>query len=641
MVFDADVVFDANMAFDAKRRQVSKYYWPLLLVPLVSSVTHAGVLATGEYQIRSVHSNLCLDIAGVSTADGANLQQYGCWSGAMNQRFQVSDLGNGAYSFEAKHSGKMLDAQNQSTSNGTNVQQWHWWGGKNQQWEIRSAGGNTFEIRPRHATNLCLDVQAFSKSNGGNIHLWSCLGQLNQKWIFTDMNGDSSGGSTGGGDTGGGTTTSVTVNGAAFSGKSTGGADVDSSWNIWSNGSIQNNFSFSDPATVSVIAKGSYAGGAWPQMVVSVGGTKIGAVAVDSSQWKTFQFPVTGKTGNQALTVAFTNDYYWSGADRNLYVKSATVASGSTGGGNNDSGGSGDTPVAQHGQLHLSGVNLVDKSGAPMQLRGMSSHGLQWFGQYVNDSSIKWLRDDWNANVIRAAMYTADGGYISNPAIKDKVIETIDAAIKLGVYVIVDWHVLADNDPNIYKSNAIDFFKDIASRYGNTPNVIYEIANEPNGYANWNQHIRPYAVDVINAIRSIDPDNVVIVGTGTWSQDIQDAADNRLSDRNVMYTLHFYAGTHGQYLRDRVDYARSKNAAIFVTEWGTSEASGDGGVYDSQTRTWISFLNQRGISWVNWSLCDKTEASAALAPGASATGNWQDYNLSASGRLVRELMRAQ
>ncbi|WP_411345266.1 cellulase family glycosylhydrolase [Paenibacillus sp. WLX1005] len=298
------------------------------------------------------------------------------------------------------------------------------------------------------------------------------------------------------------------------------------------------------------------------------------------------------------------------------------------------------TPVQQHGQLKISGGKLVDASGKVVQLRGISSHGLQWYGNYVNKDTMKWLRDDWGISVFRVAMYTAENGYISNPAVANKVKEAVAAAKELGVYIIIDWHILSDGDPNIYKTQAKSFFSEMAGSYGSLPNVIYEIANEPNGNVNWNGQIRPYALDVTQSIRAKDPDNVIIVGTGTWSQDIHDAADNQLPDANTMYALHFYAGTHGQSLRDRIDYARGKGAAIFVSEWGTSDASGSGGPFLTESKTWIDFLNSRNISWVNWSLSDKGEASAALASGASATGGWTDANLTASGKFVKQQIKA-
>lgn len=295
--------------------------------------------------------------------------------------------------------------------------------------------------------------------------------------------------------------------------------------------------------------------------------------------------------------------------------------------------------VSQHGHLRANGTQLVDKNNQQVQLRGMSSHGLQWYGDYMNIDSIRWLRDDWGINVIRAAMYTSSDGYISNPSLKYKVFEIVDAAIELDIYVLVDWHILSDGNPQTYQQQAKIFFAEVASRYGNIPNIIYEIANEPNGGGvNWNNAIRPYAQDVIPVIRQHAPNSLVIVGTATWSQDVNDAAANPVTFPNVGYAMHFYACTHGQWLRDKVDQARAQGALIFSTEWGTADATGDGQVCEHQTREWINFLNARGISWVNWSITPKVEGTAALRPGASPTGNWSANDLSPSGTLVKELI---
>nr|4XZW_A Chain A, endo-glucanase chimera C10 [synthetic construct] len=296
------------------------------------------------------------------------------------------------------------------------------------------------------------------------------------------------------------------------------------------------------------------------------------------------------------------------------------------------------TPVAKNGQLQVVGTALLNRDGKPFQLRGISTHGLQWFGQFANKDAFQTLRDDWKANVVRLAMYTDPNanGYIAQPEwLKAKVKEGVEAAKELGMYVIIDWHILNDNDPNLYKEQAKRFFAEMAREYGNTPNVIYEIANEPNGDVTWEEKIRPYADEVIRTIRSIDRDNLIIVGTGTWSQDVDDVASDPLPYKNIMYALHFYAGTHGQFLRDKANYALSKGTPIFVTEWGTSDASGDGGVFLDQSREWLKYLDSKTISWVNWSLCDKNEASAALRPGADPHGGWGDDHLSDSGRFIK------
>ncbi|MDO3411725.1 cellulase family glycosylhydrolase [Saccharibacillus sp. CPCC 101409] len=302
------------------------------------------------------------------------------------------------------------------------------------------------------------------------------------------------------------------------------------------------------------------------------------------------------------------------------------------------SGRAASTFVGAHGQLSVQKGKLVDAAGKPVQLKGISSHGLQWYGQYVNKKSMMWLRDDWGLNVFRVAMYTNEGGYIQDPSVKKKVKEAVDAAVELGIYVIVDWHILSDGDPNTYKTQSKAFFKEMAKAYGNKPNIIYEIANEPNGSVTWSGQIKPYAEDVIQTIRAEDPDNLIVVGTGTWSQDIQDAAASPLKASNVLYAVHFYAGTHGAWLRDRIDAAQAKGLAVFVSEWGTSDASGNGGPYLDKAKEWTDFMDKRGIGWINWSLADKQEASAALKPGASVSGGWTKSQLSESGKFVRERM---
>ncbi len=288
--------------------------------------------------------------------------------------------------------------------------------------------------------------------------------------------------------------------------------------------------------------------------------------------------------------------------------------------------------------LTVSGVKLLEDGGAPVVLRGMSTHGLQWFGQFANPSAVKWIRDDWQMSLIRAAMMTApnDNGYIANKGLADTVTKLVDSAIELGMYAMIDWHILSDNNPNTYKTEAIAFFTDMAKRYGNTPNVIFEICNEPNGDVTWQRDIKPYAQELIAVIRQYAPKNIIIVGTPTWSQDVDIVAESPLTGTNIMYALHFYAGTHKQDLRTKADQALAKGLPLFVTEWGVSDASGGGGVFTEEANRWLDFLAKRQISWVNWNLSDKNESSSALTPGARPTGSWTVQELSESGRFVRD-----
>lgn len=289
--------------------------------------------------------------------------------------------------------------------------------------------------------------------------------------------------------------------------------------------------------------------------------------------------------------------------------------------------------VSENGKLQVIGTQLCNAAGQPIQLRGMSSHGLHWYPQYTSRESIACTAS-FGANLFRVAMYTGENGYISQPDnVKNLLITAVDNAVAEDMYVIIDWHILSDGNPMTYAEQSKAFFNEISARYANTPNVIYEICNEPNGGANWENDIKPYAESVIPVIRANSPESVILVGSGTWSQDVDKPADNPLSFGNVMYTCHFYAGTHGQWLRDRIDYALSKGAPIFISEWGTSAADGSGGVFLKESQEWLVFLNQRGISWANWSLCDKGETSAALKSGASSKG-WSENELTESGRFV-------
>ena len=181
---------------------------------------------------------------------------------------------------------------------------------------------------------------------------------------------------------------------------------------------------------------------------------------------------------------------------------------------------------------------------------------------------------------------------------------------------------------------AKSFFSEMAKRYKDSPAVLYEICNEPNGNVSWKNDVKPYAQEVVKTIRDAGSDGVILIGSPTWSQDIHLAAADPVQGKNLMYTLHFYAGTHGKELRDRIDSARNKGIAIFVSEWGTSRADGSGGVFLKEAGEWLDFLESRSISWANWSLCDKNETSAALKPGASANGGWKQKDLSESGKFV-------
>ena len=303
----------------------------------------------------------------------------------------------------------------------------------------------------------------------------------------------------------------------------------------------------------------------------------------------------------------------------------------------------GTTPVSQHGQLSVKNGQLVDKNGKGYQLRGMSTHGLTWFPEFVNESAFKTLRDDWNTNVVRLAMYVDEWGngqcYMGNKSGSLELLEKgVDICIKLDMYVIIDWHVLNPGDPSKYTDEAKSFFETVSKRYAKYPNVIYEICNEPNGGASWSDNIKPYAEKIIPVIRKNAPNSVIIVGTPTWSQEIDKPLSDPLSYKNVMYAFHFYAATHAG-LRSNVENCVAQGLPVFVSEFGTCDASGGGANDFNETEKWLSYFDKQGISYCNWSICNKDETCSVLRPGTSANGNWSESDLTENGKWMRNWLK--
>jgi uncharacterized protein YjdB len=291
------------------------------------------------------------------------------------------------------------------------------------------------------------------------------------------------------------------------------------------------------------------------------------------------------------------------------------------------------TPVTANGKLSVVNGQLVNVRGNSVQLRGMSTHGLQWYASCINYNAVSAMVSSWGVDVLRLAMYVEEDGYITDPDYyKSFIDELVDLTQQFGIYCIIDWHVHDPGDPWADISAAREFWSYMSAKHSGKAHVLYEICNEPNG-VDW-PRVKSYAEDIIPIIRENDPDAVIIVGTPNWSQDVDVASQDPLSFDNVMYTLHFYSGSHSQSLRDKANIALANGIAVFVTEWGTSQASGDGGPYLSpESDDWISWMNSNSISWCNWSYSDKNETSAALMYGSCLGGDWD--NTSQSGEYVK------
>ena len=294
------------------------------------------------------------------------------------------------------------------------------------------------------------------------------------------------------------------------------------------------------------------------------------------------------------------------------------------------------TPVAKYGALHVQGNRVLDQNNQTVSLAGNSLFWSNsgWGGErYYSANTVDWLKNNWNASIVRVAMGVDDGGgYLGDKAReKAKVKAVVDACVAAGLYVIIDWH---SHHAEQYQQDAVDFFREMATTYGNTPNVIYEIYNEPL-QVSWSGVIKPYAQAVAGAIRAVDPDNLIIVGTPTWSQDVDVAAADPLPGANIAYTLHFYAATHKAELRAKATAALAKGVALFVTEYGTCEASGNGAIDVASTQEWMDFMKANGLSHCNWAFNDKAEAASALVPGTNPAAAWSDSYLTQSGQLVK------
>jgi len=293
--------------------------------------------------------------------------------------------------------------------------------------------------------------------------------------------------------------------------------------------------------------------------------------------------------------------------------------------------------VSQHGFLSVKGTTLVDKDGKDIVLHGVSLGWHNWWPRFYNANTVAWLNSDWKCSVLRAAIGvdpSTKDGYLANPTFALNCLYTVvDAAIKNDMYVIVDWHT-----ESIYLDEAKIFFQTVAEKYKDRPNLIYELYNEPNGPL-W-PDVKAYAEEVIGAIRAIAPKNIILVGSPQWDQALDKPAADPIKDYdNLMYTLHFYAATHGQWLRDVATAALQKGLPIFVTECGGMESSGNGPINQTEWQAWIQWMSANEISWAAWSLSDKNETCSMIKDTSSPVSGWTDNDLKQWGQIVRTELR--
>lgn len=292
------------------------------------------------------------------------------------------------------------------------------------------------------------------------------------------------------------------------------------------------------------------------------------------------------------------------------------------------------------GRLCVQGTQLCDQQGNPVVLKGVSTHGIVWYPQFVNEPLFDQVSHEWDANIVRLAMYTDDYVNENHDLSLEVLHQGIEAALAADMYVLVDWHILDDNNPNQRIDEARAFFDQISKEYADVPNVIYEICNEPNGETTWSD-VHAYADQIIPIIRKNSPQAVVIVGTPYFDKELMSAARDPLAFDNVMYTCHFYVATHGKDLRGEIEGALGEGLPVFITECGLSEASGDGRVDFESAETWFDFVREHKLSYVIWSLSNKAETSAMIKATTQATEHLDDSDLTAVGLWTKDLLQGE
>ena len=294
------------------------------------------------------------------------------------------------------------------------------------------------------------------------------------------------------------------------------------------------------------------------------------------------------------------------------------------------------------GKLQVVNGKLCSESGEPVMLRGVSTNGLITAEEYINEPLFRELSEDRGVNLFRFAMYTYGVGIVGYCTGGDKdrhkqdIVKGVELAKAQDMYALIDWHILSDGDPNLYLDEAKQFFAEMADRFRDYNNVLYEICNEPNG-VDWSS-VKAYAEQVIPVIREKDPDSVIIVGNPDWSKDLYSVADDPLYYDNIMYTLHFYAASHGQNLRDMTEALSRDGLPIFVTEFGVTSSSGGFPRDLESADLWIDLLERENISYCMWSFSAAPEPCSALRTGLLKYSGFADEDYTATGRWLLDTL---
>ena len=305
-----------------------------------------------------------------------------------------------------------------------------------------------------------------------------------------------------------------------------------------------------------------------------------------------------------------------------------------------------DNGYFKNGKLSVNGSDLVNQNGEKIQLYGLSTHGLQWFGYYANIDTIAAIQEGFGINIIRFALYTDESGYCSGPKstkqqMLEDLIEGVDAATALGLYVIIDWHMVGaenvkDKNPLTYLEESKEFFSYISNYYKDQDNILYEIMNEPNGSTTWSD-CKKYANEVIPVIRE-NTDAIVLVGNPKWTADLNSVMKSPLEGyENIMYTYHFYAADHSS--TTQVVNAYDNGFPVFISEFGFMDSDGDGAISEANGDRWKKVLDNRNISYVAWNISNSKGSASIFKYSSSNITDVSDSNLKEWGIYLKNWYR--
>ena len=307
-----------------------------------------------------------------------------------------------------------------------------------------------------------------------------------------------------------------------------------------------------------------------------------------------------------------------------------------------------DNAYHHNGKLSVKGPDLVNQYGEKYQLYGLSTHGIQWFSKVVNFDTISEIQENFGNNIIRFAMYTDENGYCDgSETTKKMMLDTlhrgIEIATDLGLYVIVDWHMVGaenvlDKNPLTYLEEAKVFFSYISEYYKDQDNILYEIMNEPNGSTTW-ADCKKYANEIIPLIRK-NTDAIILVGNPKWTADLNSVMNDPLVGYdNIMYTYHFYAADHSS--TTQVVKAYDSGFPVFISEFGFMESSGDGNISETNGDKWKKVLDTRNISYVAWNISNSKGSASIFKYNTSNLKDVSDSNLKVWGVYLKNWYRAK